>query len=203
MRRALPWLIILLVVPASLIFVAGLRQELVQSSHMTNSTVRMGVVVGVLYEPGVDSIAKAARNADLIVIGRIATLKIVKGQPVFDAYRIVGYNYTIYTIATLQVVSVLKGQPLNEIDVATLGGELEGLKVELTTAPKFRVGETVLLFLYKANIQGHGPVYFVLADTFGKWRIEQDIAVREFIDRVSDRVPLYQLISDIRKALQG
>lgn len=85
------------------------------------------------------SIEQLTKKADAIVIAKVIDLhtgKIARG----------GSSETI-TVATMRVSTWLKGQGVDRIEVATLGGRRGNSETVVPGAARYRLGQTVVAFL--------------------------------------------------------
>ena len=79
----------------------------------------------------------------------------------------------IYTYYEMQTEEVLKGQPLSDpsrITVRELGGEKNGVGLQVDGAAQFETGETVVVFLKDANSEGTFDVHGMM---LGKLNLEK------------------------------
>lgn len=108
------------------------------------------------------------RASRAIVVGRVES-----SRPGWDANR--RHVLTRVTLAVDRWVKTPVGEPPTRIDVVHTGGSLDGRTTYQPGAPRFQVGERVLLFLAGgAPSLGDGS-YSVLGLARGKYRIETDV----------------------------
>jgi hypothetical protein len=101
--------------------------------------------------------ADQVRGSDLIVIGRVTSLR-----SDWDENR-----STIYTDAEVAVHEVWKGStPGDSLSVRTLGGSVDNVMLKVDGAAAFVSGEEVVLFLRLSD-----GVYTPWGMTFGKYQI--------------------------------
>jgi hypothetical protein len=87
----------------------------------------------------------------------------------------------IYTYHQLQLMEVLKGSGLSApgtIQVRSLGGEKDGIGMQVSGAPSFNKGEEVILFLREKNAESS---YDIEGMMMGKFNIRRDESGREFL----------------------
>ena len=86
-----------------------------------------------------------------------------------------GAEHRIVTYVTFKVDDALKGDPGANYSIRMLGGTVDGRTMEVTDAPKFRVGDHDLLF-----VENNGSQFIPLVGIMhGRFRIEKDQTGRE------------------------
>lgn len=103
---------------------------------------------------------------------------VIRSQPDWSISR--DGKKRIYTFTELQVEEVLKGS-LNErvITVKELGGEKDGVGLEIPGTAKFSPGEDIVLFL---SARDHDQAFEVRGMSTGKYMIRRDENGKEFIE---------------------
>jgi hypothetical protein len=94
-------------------------------------------------------------------------------------------NSNIFTLVTLTVEQVVKGDSLVEVPIRVAGGTLDGKSVTVEDAPAFTQGEKVIVFLRKQD----NITYSVVGGFQGKFTIVNDLV---------GNVPLSQFIKQIQ-----
>jgi hypothetical protein len=91
----------------------------------------------------------------------------------------------IYTVVTLTVEQVIKGENAQKVSVRVAGGEVNGQKLWVEDAPSFAQGERVLVFLEEtgSNLSVVGGVQGKLAID-EKNMVDGDFPLTEFIDQI-------------------
>ena len=115
------------------------------------------------------SLDELATKSDAVV--RVTTL----------ATRTQWHNRVIVTIARMRVTDVLLGSFAagQEIEVATLGGTLDGVELRVAGVPHFAAGEDDVLFLGAGTFAD----WQVTDQAQGKFEVARDSAGREFLTR--------------------
>jgi hypothetical protein len=86
-----------------------------------------------------------------------------------------GAEHRIVTYVTFKVDDALKGDPGANYSIRMLGGTVDGRTMEVTDAPKFKVGDHDLLF-----VENNGSQFIPLVGIMhGRFRIEKDQTGRE------------------------
>jgi hypothetical protein len=86
-----------------------------------------------------------------------------------------GAEHRIVTYVTFKVDDALKGEPGANYSIRMLGGTVDGRTMEVTDAPKFRVGDHDLLF-----VENNGSQFIPLVGIMhGRFRIQKDQTGRE------------------------
>ncbi len=105
-------------------------------------------------------LGELAREAVVIAHGRVVAV-----QGVWTAGR-----RSIETVVTLEVATVLKGQPVREVSLRVPGGELGRYRSVMVGAPVFREGQEVVVFL-----GGRAPsLPYLLGLGQGVYRVRRD-----------------------------
>jgi len=131
------------------------------------------------------SIEELATESSLIVKGKVVEKK---------SYWNNAHN-RIWTDITIRVSEYIKGKGNPVITFRVPGGTVGDTTLYVSDAPRWNVGEEVILFL-------NPDFYYPVAGWFqGKYRIEGDVAVNEIDAERS--IPLREMLSRIRKALKG
>jgi len=105
-------------------------------------------------------LGELAREAAVIAHGRVIAV-----QGVWTAGR-----RSIETVVTLEVATVLKGQPGREVSLRVPGGELGRYRSVMVGAPVFREGQEVIVFL-----GGRAPsLPYLLGLGQGVYRVRRD-----------------------------
>lgn len=98
-------------------------------------------------------------EAETVVDGRVTAVRCgleqYQGRPI------------VYTYVTIAVLDVLKGPPVESVELKILGGAVGNLNMEIPGVPKFALGERNLFF-----IAGNGSTFCPLvAVPYGYYRI--------------------------------
>lgn len=106
-------------------------------------------------------------RAQLIIEGEVTNLQ---SQWIGE-----GAEHRIVTYVTFKVDDALKGDPGTTYSIRMLGGTVDGRTMEVTDAPKFKVGDHDLLF-----IENNGSQFIPLVGIqHGRFRIQKDQTGRE------------------------
>ena len=97
----------------------------------------------------------------------------------------------IYTLVTLAVEQVIKGEAAGEVTIKLPGGEAGGVTLAVTDYPGFKTDEKVLVFLNK-----DGGTYKIAGGLYGKYTINEN-------NTVSDNKPLAEFIAQIKSIMEG
>ena len=95
----------------------------------------------------------------------------------------------IYTVVTLTVEQVIKGENAQKVSVRVAGGEVNGQQLWVEDAPRFAQGERVLVFL-----EDTGTSLSVVGGVQGKLAIDEK-------NMVEGGLPLTEFIDQIRNML--
>lgn len=86
-----------------------------------------------------------------------------------------GTEHRIVTFVTFKVDDALKGEPGASYSIRMLGGTVDGRTMEVTDAPKFKVGDHDMLF-----IENNGRQFIPLVGIqHGRFRVQKDQAGRD------------------------
>jgi len=86
-----------------------------------------------------------------------------------------GAEHRIVTFVTFKVVDALKGNPGENYSIRMLGGTVDGRTMEVTDAPKFKVGDHDVLF-----VENNGRQFIPLVGIqHGRFRVQKDQAGRD------------------------
>ena len=86
-----------------------------------------------------------------------------------------GAEHRIVTFVTFKVDDALKGSPGATYSMRMLGGTVDGQTMEVTDAPKFKVGDHDVLF-----VENNGSQFIPLVGIqHGRFRVEKDQAGRD------------------------
>ena len=86
-----------------------------------------------------------------------------------------GSEHRIVTFVTFKVDETLKGDPGASYSIRMLGGTVDGRTMEVTDAPKFKVGDHDLLF-----VENNGSQFIPLVGIqHGRFRVQKDQAGRD------------------------
>jgi hypothetical protein len=88
-----------------------------------------------------------------------------------------GAEHRIVTYVTFKVDDALRGEPGESYSMRMLGGTVDGRTMEVTDAPKFKVGDHDLLF-----VENNGSQFIpIVGIEHGRFRITKDPAGREIL----------------------
>ncbi len=86
-----------------------------------------------------------------------------------------GAEHRIVTFVTFKVDDALKGEPGSSYSIRMLGGTVDGRTMEVTDAPKFKVGDHDMLF-----VENNGRQFIPLVGIqHGRFRVQKDQAGRD------------------------
>ncbi|HEY3662518.1 MAG TPA: hypothetical protein VGL24_05140 [Chthoniobacterales bacterium] len=86
-----------------------------------------------------------------------------------------GAQHRIVTFVTFKVDDTLKGDPVTTYSMRMLGGTVDGRTMEVSDAPKFKVGDHDMLF-----VENNGSQFIPLVGIqHGRFRIQKDQAGRD------------------------
>lgn len=86
-----------------------------------------------------------------------------------------GAEHRIVTFVTFKIDEALKGNPGATYSIRMLGGTVDGQTMEVTDAPKFKVGDHDVLF-----VENNGSQFIPLVGIqHGRFRVQKDQAGRE------------------------
>jgi hypothetical protein len=86
-----------------------------------------------------------------------------------------GAQHRIVTFVTFKVDDTLKGEPGASYSIRMLGGTVDGRTMEVSDAPKFKVGDHDLLF-----VENNGSQFIPLVGIqHGRFRVQKDQAGRD------------------------
>jgi hypothetical protein len=86
-----------------------------------------------------------------------------------------GAEHRIVTFVTFKVDEALKGNPGGSYSIRMLGGTVDGRTMEVTDAPKFKLGDHDVLF-----VENNGSQFIPLVGIqHGRFRVEKDQAGRD------------------------
>jgi len=86
-----------------------------------------------------------------------------------------GAQHRIVTFVTFKVDDALKGEPGASYSIRMLGGTVDGRTMEVTDAPKFKVGNHDILF-----VENNGSQFIPLVGIqHGRFRVQKDQAGRD------------------------
>jgi hypothetical protein len=108
------------------------------------------------------------RRADAVVQGEVLEV---------ESYRDAARD-RVFTRVTVGVTDYLKGRGPDEIAVRIAGGVLDGLEYRVIGAPRFQVGEEVVLF-----VRTHGDTNSVIGMSQGKLAVVTDAAGERWLER--------------------
>lgn len=145
-----------------------------QSTSSTNGINSSSVSSGMLIKM---EISDLTAKAELIIIGTVEDL---------TYQRDTGGN--IFTLVTVSVEQILKGEAGENIVIRVPGGTVDGQTLISEDAPEFKPGERVVLFL-----QQHEATYSVLGGFQGKFTIVNglvgNVPVSQFIEQIQGLLP--------------
>ncbi len=96
-----------------------------------------------------------------------------------------GAEHRIVTFVTFKVDDTLKGNPGATYSIRMLGGTIDGQTMEVTDAPRFKVGDHDVLF-----VENNGSQFIPLVGIqHGRFRVQKDQAGAETL-RTGDNQPL-------------
>lgn len=95
--------------------------------------------------------------ADLDTLVRVASL-VVYGRVVSIEPRLVDGRRRIERVLTLEVAECYKGGAMEAVELRVPGGQFGSLRTVTIGAPRFRVGEEVVLFLGGDDRRGRYPI---------------------------------------------
>src|SRR6478736_9808919 len=88
-----------------------------------------------------------------------------------------GAEHRIVTFVTFKVDDTLKGDPGARYSIRMLGGTVDGRTMEVTDAPKFKVGDHDILF-----VENNGSQFIPLVGIMhGRFRVKKDEAGRDAV----------------------
>ncbi len=88
-----------------------------------------------------------------------------------------GSEHRIVTFVTFKVDEALKGEPGASYSIRMLGGTVDGRTMEVTDAPKFKVGDHDVLF-----VENNGKQFIPLVGIMhGRFRVQRDQNSREVL----------------------
>lgn len=88
-----------------------------------------------------------------------------------------GAQHRIVTFVTFKVDDALKGAPGNTYSMRMLGGTVDGRTMEVTDAPKFKVGDRNVLF-----VENNGSQFIPLVGIqHGRFRVQKDPTGRDIL----------------------
>ena len=88
-----------------------------------------------------------------------------------------GAEHRIVTFVTFKVDDTLKGDAASTYSIRMLGGTVDGRTMEVTDAPKFKVGDHDLLF-----VENNGSQFIPLVGiAHGRFNIQKDSTGRQFL----------------------
>ncbi|MDQ3198174.1 MAG: hypothetical protein M3Q46_03115 [Verrucomicrobiota bacterium] len=88
-----------------------------------------------------------------------------------------GSEHRIVTFVTFKVDEALKGEPGASYSIRMLGGTVDGRTMEVTDAPKFKVGDHDVLF-----VENNGKQFIPLVGIMhGRFRVQRDQNSREIL----------------------
>lgn len=86
-----------------------------------------------------------------------------------------GAEHRIVTFVTFKVSDTLKGDPGTTYSMRMLGGTVDGRTMEVTDAPKFKIGDRDLLF-----VENNGKQFIPLVGIMhGRFRVQKDQTGRD------------------------
>ncbi len=86
-----------------------------------------------------------------------------------------GAEHRIVTFVTFKIANTLKGNPGATYSIRMLGGTVDGQTMEVTDAPKFKVGDHDVLF-----VENNGSQFIPLVGIHhGRFRVQKDQAGRD------------------------
>lgn len=120
-------------------------------------------------------------------------------------------KHFIYTMATVAILEVIKGRPLQKsLTVVHEGGEVDGIGLKVSDVAPLTTGETVLLFLSPEKTTTADVRYRIVGRAQGKYSIDKNGMARkggytgEDGKPVTDlSVPLHSLLGEIYKYDSG
>lgn len=122
------------------------------------------------------------QESQAIIVGNVVDLK---------SEWLNGPKSTIYTIATVQVQEVLKGDVAvgKSVLVKVYGGEKDGLGLAVSTEPKLKIGENIIAFLKKENNE-YRPVQLLqgIYHIEGNNILENNLVVDQFITEIKSSI---------------
>jgi hypothetical protein len=96
-----------------------------------------------------------------------------------------GAEHRIVSFVTFKVADALKGNPGASYTIRMLGGTVGGQTLEVSDAPKFKIGDRDILF-----VENNGSQFIPLVGIHrGRFRVERDEAGREIV-MTGERQPL-------------
>jgi len=142
------------------------------------------------------STEELTKSADTVIIGEVAD---VQAQWSKD-------GSSIFTIATIDVSQVVRGQTLPaRISVEYEGGEVGDIGLRVSDVGTLEKGEKVLLFLKTAKSKKDGSAYTMVGKSQGTYRIGADgiasksgFSVMDGQDAIESNIPLSDLVKKIR-----
>lgn len=115
---------------------------------------------GTTVEP--PSFEELVKQAEIIFVGKVTAIRSV--------WEGVGQNRCIRSYVTLEPLKVLKGNPATPYVLSMVGGTVGDKTLEIVDVPKFKVGETNLLF-----IEHNGTQFMPLVGIMhGFYKLEYD-----------------------------
>ncbi len=97
-------------------------------------------------------------------------------------------NDSIYTLVTLSVEQIFKGEIADEVVIRVPGGKLDGQIQVVEDSPSFQSGERAVVFLEKGD-----GISRVFGGFQGKFTIDKDnmvsnVPLKEFVEQVRNAV---------------
>lgn len=108
-------------------------------------------------------------ESEAVVHGRVTTVRVA-----WDAS-----HSSIWTYYEVLVEDALKGSAGPQIVIQEPGGELDGVRMEIVGAPRYEIGEEIVVFATRTPLGlrtcGWGQGRFVVSGAFGQKRIRNDL----------------------------
>jgi len=117
-------------------------------------------------------------RADFVFVGKVVGSR--------AEWRTVGRDRVIFTLVDFETQQVLKGNADKSVTLQFLGGTVDGTTLEVAEAPKFNVGDRVVLF-----VEGNGVQFCPIVGVFhGKFNVRKDERTGRDIVLMHDGKPL-------------
>lgn len=145
-----------------------------------------------LWMESVNNLSGLGNESGLVVVGRATGIGAAEWNTSSgERPETVGPGSTVYHTVSFEVGEVLKGDAGSSVTVRVEGGTVGNVTLRVVSAPEFRVGERVVLFLEPVDSE-YGE-YTVTDMEHGKLPIEDGVIRRDVPEGYRERIKLSEL----------